>query len=241
MLRTKFSPLNISGLQLWLDGADTNSMYDATSGGSLVTDGNTVARWQDKSGNGRHATQSTANNRPTLNSNKQNGLPCLTFDGSNDSLATASFAHSVPLTLYVVRKNLAATPIAYSRIVEHGANNGVAIVVDAANPQPISMQYASSTPTRGGKSGTNLYLLEAYVDSSATRTVKLDVNGANDINTTRTGTPTTPTAFTISNYGGGGNYYSNQDMHEIVYYNRLLSAAERTVVRTYLNTKWKVY
>lgn len=244
MLRTKFSPRHLTGLSLWLDAADTNSAYDATSGGSLVTAGNGVARWQDKSGNGRHATQGTANNRPTLNTNKQNGLPCLTFDGVNDSLATAAFAHSQPLTIFVAQRLTKATGLNfYARIVEHGDNNGLAIITaDGSTPSlAVSVQYASSTFTRGPAPVTTPTLLEMYVDTAATRNVYLDVNGANQITTTRTGTPTTPGVFTVSEYTGGGNYYNPQDMYEIVYYNRLLSAAERTVIRTYLNNKWKMY
>jgi len=41
---------------VWLDASDATSLFDATSGGSNpAADGN-VRRWQDKSGNARHAT-----------------------------------------------------------------------------------------------------------------------------------------------------------------------------------------
>lgn len=58
---------------LWLDAADSFTLFDATSGGVLVSDGGTVRRWEDKSGNSRHATSSTgpiysaANNRLQFN------------------------------------------------------------------------------------------------------------------------------------------------------------------------------
>lgn len=244
MLRTQFSPLNLPGLALWLDASDTASMFDATTGGSVVTNGGAVARWQDKSGNGRNATQGTANNRPTFNTNKQNGLPSLTFDGTNDSLATASFAHSQPLTVFVLQRLTSTTtqPF-YSRIIEHGDNNGFAIIcADSGVPnRAVSVQYASSSFTRGPAPVTSPTLLEMYVDSSATRNVYLNINGVDQIATTRTGTPTTTGVLTISNYTGGGNYYMPQEMYEIVYYNRFLSSNERTLIRNYLNRKWKAY
>lgn len=60
-----FSPLDIPGCQLWLDASDPNTLYDATSGGSLVTPDGTIARWEDKSGNLRHFTQPFSGIRPT--------------------------------------------------------------------------------------------------------------------------------------------------------------------------------
>lgn len=49
---------------LWLDAADASTIFDAASGGSLTADGGFVGRIEDKSGNARHATQSTSANRP---------------------------------------------------------------------------------------------------------------------------------------------------------------------------------
>jgi hypothetical protein len=49
---------------LWLDAADSSTLFDASVGGSLVADGGNVGRWEDKSGNARHAIQATSGNRP---------------------------------------------------------------------------------------------------------------------------------------------------------------------------------
>jgi hypothetical protein len=87
-----WTPNLISGLQLWLDASDTSTLYDATAGGSLVTtDGSAVARWNDKSGNNRHATQATSNARPLLKTgaNGINSKTVLSFDGSNDFLTSS--------------------------------------------------------------------------------------------------------------------------------------------------------
>lgn len=85
-------PLTISGLQLWLDASDASTLFDATAGGSLVTtDGAAVARWADKSGNNRHAIQTTSNARPLLKTgaNGINSKTVLSFDGSNDFLTSS--------------------------------------------------------------------------------------------------------------------------------------------------------
>ena len=103
-------PQTISGLQLWLDASDAGSLYDATSGGSLVAADGGVARWEDKSGNGRHATQSTAGSRPARKTAIQGGKDVLRFDGSDDfftipsSTAAFKFLHDGDSTVFVVMK-----------------------------------------------------------------------------------------------------------------------------------------
>lgn len=47
-------------LKLWFDASDHNTLYDSVVGGSLVSsNGGTVKRWEDKSGNGKHLTDAT--------------------------------------------------------------------------------------------------------------------------------------------------------------------------------------
>jgi hypothetical protein len=78
------SPADVAGLVLWLDGADAGTLYDATTGGSLVAVDGAVARWEDKSGNSRHFTQSDSARRPARRSSVKNGLGAVGF--ANDWL-----------------------------------------------------------------------------------------------------------------------------------------------------------
>lgn len=87
---TGFSPKQIANLSAWWDASDSATLFDATSGGSLVAANGTVARWEDKSGNANHLTQSVANNRPLRNVSQFKGLDALDFDGSNDFLFASS-------------------------------------------------------------------------------------------------------------------------------------------------------
>jgi hypothetical protein len=104
------NPTSITGLQLWLDASDPSVLFDATSGGSLVAADGGVARWEDKSGNGRHATQATSGSRPLRKTSQQGGLGTLSFDGSNDvmslasSSATFSFLHQADSTVFLVAR-----------------------------------------------------------------------------------------------------------------------------------------
>jgi hypothetical protein len=99
---TAFSPRFIPGLALWLDAADASTI-DTVSGA--------VSEWRDKSTNGRHFTQSTANNRPSY-ATTVNGRNAITFDGDNDVLFRSGALSPTLLSstdgataLYVFRPN----------------------------------------------------------------------------------------------------------------------------------------
>lgn len=49
---------------MWLDGADTNTLFSDSGGTTPATVGGTIGYWKDKSADGRHYTQATAANRP---------------------------------------------------------------------------------------------------------------------------------------------------------------------------------
>ena len=75
---TQWTPASIS-TALWLDAADTTTLFTTDSGSTLATNGSAVGRWNDKSGNGRHATRATAGNRPTVLANALNGRQGVQF------------------------------------------------------------------------------------------------------------------------------------------------------------------
>lgn len=83
----------VQGCKLALD-AGRPSMYDATSGGSLVSADGAIARWEDQSGNGNHLTQATSSYRPALKVSEANGYGAASFDGG-DELVSAAGAQSV--------------------------------------------------------------------------------------------------------------------------------------------------
>jgi hypothetical protein len=98
-----FSPLDLMP-SLWLDASDQSTLFDATSGGALVSADGTIARWQDKSGNGNHATQSTSGNRPIRKVANQNGLDAVRFDGSGKEMMLPDFLSGAGGTVLFVAK-----------------------------------------------------------------------------------------------------------------------------------------
>ena len=80
LVGTAWTPAQIT-TSLWLDAADT---------ATITFNSNTVSQWNDKSGNGRNASQGTALQQPTYTSNSQNGYGIISFDGSSDNLDISS-------------------------------------------------------------------------------------------------------------------------------------------------------
>lgn len=103
-----FNPLTLSPV-VWFDGADANTMFDSTTGGSIVAPGAAIARWEDKSGNGRHATQSTVINRPIRTASGQNGRNVVTFDGTNDRMTFGRFDLTASTFFLVMQRTSANT------------------------------------------------------------------------------------------------------------------------------------
>ena len=76
------NPKSVRGLNVWYDA--TTGLFDSTSGGSPVTsNGASIARWEDQSGNGWHLTQSTGSARPTLLTGALNSNNGVDFNGSS--------------------------------------------------------------------------------------------------------------------------------------------------------------
>jgi hypothetical protein len=236
------NPASISGLSLWLDA--TRGLFDATSGGNPVTaDGASVARWEDQSGNSRNASQATSGNRPILKTSIQNGRNGIRFDGINDCMATNSFDHSVPLTLFIACKRLSNTGSMddFNRIVEHGANTGLAIITRSATNR-IAYQYSTSEPTDSGVDpGTDTKIYEMFVDSSSPRNITFRINNANQTTASRAGTPSTPATFNLVQFITNGSFNANVEIYELCYYNVNLTVSDRDNVRNYLNRKWGIY
>lgn len=79
-----YKTLPVSGAALWLDGADSSSLFTDAGVTPVKVNGDLVYQWNDKSGNSRHATQITSGNRPTWvpPASGRNGLGALAFNNS---------------------------------------------------------------------------------------------------------------------------------------------------------------
>jgi hypothetical protein len=235
----------ITGLELWLDASDASTLYDATTGGSLVAADGGVARWEDKSGNGRHATQATSGSRPARKTAIQNSLAVLRFDGSDDRMSLSS-AITIPpsFTCFSVlqRPSSGATktmPFGHGDSAPaSGAYPGGYWVFDItyhrSHTDPDYFTTHGTTDTR-----TGYFVMET--NRTANTSVDLKINGVSK-GTVTTGDGITQTATgSIDSIGYKNDpTYHQGDICEIIIYNSALSDTDRAAVQSYLMTKWGI-
>ena len=79
-----FDPINDvdATIELWHDASDASTLFAGDTGSALSSPDGVIARWVDKSGNQRTATQTINSLRPQRKTNIQNGLDMVLFNGS---------------------------------------------------------------------------------------------------------------------------------------------------------------
>lgn len=152
-------PREIQGCQLALDASISTSLYDATSGGSLVAADGAVARWEDQSGNARHATQSTIGARPLRKTAIQGGNDVVRFDGVDDAMTHGATSGNDPNTMFCVI-NRRATQSNYRVLLTYGTSGTAGAIFNLRNNTNFAGTYtgvdANSTYTPPTGSGCTL-------------------------------------------------------------------------------------
>jgi hypothetical protein len=259
-----FSPTDIAGLQLWLDS--TTGLFDATSGGSAVTtDGSSVARWEDQSGNGNHVTQTTSNNRPILKTSIVNSRNVVRFDGSNDNLSGGDIldfgddsvfigmvikSASTSAEVGVFTKTRAANNLGRWALTNNN-NSGLKYSMSLQEPTDATLDIKQIFSTTAVS--TSAVLIGALFDRTAgtnAASLKLRYNKTQQANTsgyTKAGSPlnTINTLFVGSfatASGDAGLAYYNGDICEIVFYKTasVMAQADIDKIEDYLATKWGI-
>ena len=237
-----FYPTDIPGCSLWLDAADAGSMT-FSPGTSNVT------QWNDKSGNGYNASNSTYA-APTYSATGFNTkYPGLLFNGYSTMLVTPSIlptpvlsANGTDTTIFVVF-NYTGRPVSGGFVLyglgsqanlyvvrtpwNTGGDAGGAIIDTAGSNTRIIAQFGSANPAQLYsifRSGASHYF---YQFGSLT---------ASNLSSTGTvGTTSQPL-----NIGGGladGQWF-NSYISEFIIFNTALTTAQRQQVEQYLAWKW---
>ena len=225
-----FVPTRLSGLAFWYDAA--LSIY---AGGT----------WNDLSGNGNHAAQATASQRPSHTIDGA-GRQVLRFDGVNDALLVNMPPNlSAGLSLFVVYR--VRTPVDFRGIFtasaatgadhqqfftlqyEQVANQRVQLFGRSAQPNQVVIQRVDSTETQ--------YAIITFDDDGIDVELR-DLNGTGGDSSTAAplGTPAAMVLGARYNQGAVFNFAA-VDLCEVGLYNRELSPAERDKLEDYLKKR----
>ena len=209
-------PTSISGLTLWLDAADTNS---------LVLSGSTVTQWRDKSGNGRNATGGVS---PSYSNNG------VVFNGTSTYLSTTYSAVPSAESVFVV--------VTWTGTVDR---NYCIIGTSASNGRNYNVfKNAGSNVIKWDKWGVAGYAETPGVQSNVRFLSAGLFNGTTGSTNLNGGSQNGPVSFSFSgtgttNIGTGvlSDYYQGT-INEIICYNSSLSVSDRQRIEGYLADKW---
>jgi hypothetical protein len=224
-----FDPAKISGLAVWLDASDASTLFDATSGGSLPANNASVARWEDKSGNGRHFTRATAN-QPTRVTSAVNSKDAVRFVG----------AQYIPRT----GGTFGAADIVDIFFVSQTADSTYVFLSSSSNSDRFldATQSGSGSLPRGGGATVTSYRVNG-AGVTATRSALLTARGSSTNVLSVLGIAATGAAWADFelNYRHGGSFdVSDGYACELLIYSSSVSTADRNAIESYLGNKWGV-
>jgi PKD repeat protein len=213
-----FEPSDISDLKIW---------YNAEN---VVTNGANISQVTDLSGNNIHANQNTLSLQPTLVNNGINGKPSIQF--INDQLNTSFFSSSYRSEFFMIKRNGNPNGPNHSLII-HPNSPFLQLYVTPDNNLFRSYVLSSVINHNTLFDLNQFMLLSRNVEASQ---IKLKKNGAL---TSSNGISEIGTINDNLMIGGFNNsQFFNGEMPEYLFYNRVLTSNEQSLVEKYVMDKY---
>ncbi len=235
-----------SSNELWLV-AENNSYTDA--GTTSAADGEDIEQWNDISGNGNHAIQTTPSFKPALKTNATNGFSSIDFLGNSVRISSTGLNTNDELTMFIAFQVNGYTGNNNDGIIHAGpsGNNFSA----TASTKSVGTWINTTTEEiwgRGVESGLSLrdipqttsisesqyYVLTQDYDGS---NITQYVNGATAGSVGYDGTLNSWTDFGI---GRQGSEAFNGEIAEIIVYDIHANEARKIIVNNYLSAKYNI-
>jgi hypothetical protein len=236
---TGFTPRQIPGLGLWLDGADSSSITTATG----------VSQWNDKSGNGYNLTQGNTGSQPTRTGNLLNFV-----SNYNMNIPQAAVNNASTWSMFFLVNPIASVNWFMAKQRDGVNSYNIFSTTQTGGPGP-NAYFTGSTNflyVRMFNAGTlaasaaaltmsQLQLLAFIYDGTS---MFIYING--NLSSTTVGSfaiqnDTSATNFLLGQwFGNGTNYNSsgNFQLGELIYFNTFLAATQRQQIESYLAQKW---
>jgi len=233
---------SITAVELLPPQTNLFAWYDSSDASTITLSGSNITQWNDKSGNTKHATQSTASFQPTIVSSGLNGKNTILFDGTNDMFNianTTTLANN--FAIFAVVKSNFLNSISGSAIIGSD-DGGVSWYVQKNNYRLNVDKTAQASMLADGNilstSENNLWRQTSLVWSgTSSGSLRWNKSGAGSFN--RSGFAPTAPIKTIGAYmPGDTTFLAKGEIAEILIYNS--SSVDVAAVETYFTTKWGV-
>lgn len=221
-------PIPTNGLKLWLKA-------DAAEGAIVKDINNKVNTWGDGSGYVNTAIQTIQAYQPLFVPNAINGKPTLRFDGVDDRMDISGLTGNMnqytfimvikPMGIADYNQSIGALG-GWGQFLFHGSANGT---VYCGTGVPGRLTAAAGTMT---DSVTQLFTFTYPGTSTAAQLYKNGMSVASGV------LAQAPAAWTGFILGSVNNSTIKGDVPEVIIYDRVLTAAERSSVESYLETKY---
>lgn len=238
-----FSPLQLSGLNFWLDAADSST---------ITSVGGAVSQWDDKSVNKYNVTQSDNTFKPTystnimtFSSNKNFNIPNAAINNTTNYDIFLVFNPKVSSNWIFAKQydgNYSSPALSTNIFVGYttGTTNYV-YFRSATNPYESTNINSNAAISTGDSDSTQI--LGVHNNSS---NILFNSNGTTLNTTTALGIAdsTTITNFKLGAWYANGSYtnsgVTNFDLSEMLFFNSNLSVSDRQKMEGYLAWKWSL-
>lgn len=222
-----FNPKTLAGLAGWWDASDAST---------ITLNSTTVSEWRDKSGNGRHATQATAANQPVYSTNQVNGRPALTLDAAR-TMEVAAWAFKDEATVFCVFKHSGGNNNALFQ--RGGVNAAHAVLLEGVAPNlTVTARHYNSKDSTSASVGQNTYRVAMALFTGLKSQIFINGTAAS---ASATGETREGNSYAMIMFGLSASLYRlNGGVAEMLYWDRALSAAERSKVNGYLSKKYNI-
>ena len=221
--QTGFDPRSISGLVAWLDASDASTVTVATG----------VSEWRNKiTGTSIAATQGVTNNQPAYQLAARNGKNSIYFDGTNDGLALGDLSANFPSAASVCVAFTVDTDTDYP-VIHTGDNNQL-------------WRFSDGNTYIGAFKGTRVNAVSSPLMPTAASAV---VSVTSDASAYRVYINSTLAHDLAADFSAGTVHRIGQNnlgtflkgwVHEVLYYNRAITATEHATIRNGLSAKWGI-
>jgi hypothetical protein len=241
------SPLDISGLELWLDFSDISTLYtDSAKTTPVTSDGDVIGAVEDKSGNGNDVLQITAPQKPIYKTGIQNGLSVGRFafntwmQAANNTVLDFT---TESISIILVGKSTDDGDRYF--LSKLGANKGYRVMV--TDVPAFRYQAGDGSLVAIIEATTVTSMMEAGVIHAHGGNATLYKNGSqlgSTVDFSGVGSKANTDIFTVGENSSILASANNQlvgDIGEIILYSKALTVRNYKRLQYYINAKWAVY